>query len=110
MNQASCAPDQPPIIALKRRRKNSEMLAMIDDARAQPSAEPSGAPNRQERCMTAYRIIYLDIDDRIKGSDEFECAGDEEAQLYVNDEPKDPPLELWSGARVVAKVPKPEYA
>ena len=56
--------------------------------------------------MVGYRLYFLDAKDHIQNAMEFEAASDEEALLHVEAKREGRAVELWCGARVVAKFPK----
>jgi len=58
--------------------------------------------------MIGYRLYFMDGHGRIERAAEFECADDAEALVWVWDHDDSRAMELWSGARVVAKIPKAE--
>lgn len=60
--------------------------------------------------MDGYRLYFLDAQGHIQNAAEFECSDDAEALICAEDQRDSRPMELWSGARVVAKFPKREDA
>jgi len=57
--------------------------------------------------MAGYRLYFLDDNGRIRDAAEFECDGDAEALSQAEARGDGRAMELWSGARVVAKIAKP---
>jgi len=55
--------------------------------------------------MVGYRLYFIDAEDHIQNAMEFEAASDEEALLHVEVKRDGRAVELWCGARVVAKLP-----
>jgi hypothetical protein len=56
--------------------------------------------------MAGYRIYFLDDNGRIRDAAEFECEADDEALLIAHARHDGRAMELWSGARIVRKIPK----
>jgi hypothetical protein len=60
--------------------------------------------------MPGYRLYLMNGDGGIAKALEFECDGDAEALRHAEHRLDHRAAELWSGARVVAKLPKRENA
>jgi hypothetical protein len=56
--------------------------------------------------MTGYRLYFLDDNDRIRDAAEFESDSDDEALVHAETQHDGRAMELWSGARVVRKIPR----
>lgn len=55
--------------------------------------------------MTGYRLYFLDREGHIQDAVEWECADDDAAMELAAERLDGRPVELWSGKRVVAKIP-----
>ena len=56
--------------------------------------------------MAGYRLYFLDDNGRIRDADEFDCDGDDDALIQAHSRHDGRAMELWSGARVVRKIPR----
>ena len=56
--------------------------------------------------MAGYRLYFLDDNGRIRDAAEFDCEGDDEALSQADARHDGRDMELWSGARVVRKIPR----
>lgn len=56
--------------------------------------------------MAGYRLYFLDDNSRIRDAVEFECVADEDALAEAEQRHDGRAMELWSGARVVSRIPK----
>jgi len=54
--------------------------------------------------MADYRLYFMTRDGHIHSAAAFTSNSDEEALLYAEDHRDERALELWCGARVVAKL------
>jgi hypothetical protein len=55
--------------------------------------------------MAGYRIYFLDENGRIRDAAELECKDDQEAVQLADARHDGRAMELWSGARIVQKMP-----
>ncbi len=55
--------------------------------------------------MSGYRLYFLDDGGRIRDADDFESEGDNDAVIQAENRQDGRAMELWSGARVVRKIP-----
>ena len=60
--------------------------------------------------MLGYRLYFLDADGHIQHAVEFESESDEEALRSVESLRDECDLELWTGARVVARLTRRQDA
>lgn len=56
--------------------------------------------------MAGYRLYFLDDNGRIRDAAEFECAADEHALAEAEQRHDGRAMELWSGARMVSRIPR----
>ena len=54
--------------------------------------------------MTHYRLYFLDDDDHIRHAVSLECENDDEATELARGHADGRTLELWQGARLVARM------
>jgi hypothetical protein len=60
--------------------------------------------------MQGYRLYFLTPDGRISRAAEIECSDDVEATLHAEDQRGDHAIEVWTGKRMVAMIPKRQDA
>lgn len=60
--------------------------------------------------MADYKLYFMTPDGHIQNAASFVCETDEEALLHAEDQRGDQAIELWTGARVVAKIPRRQDA
>ena len=56
--------------------------------------------------MAGYRLYFLDDTGRIRDADEFEAEHDEDALAQAQARHDGRAMDLWSGVRVVHRIPK----
>jgi hypothetical protein len=55
--------------------------------------------------MVGYRLCFTDNDGHILHAAEWECADDDAAMDIAAEQLDGRPVELWSGTRLIAKIP-----
>jgi hypothetical protein len=79
-------------------------------ARNDWSARPARPQHDREMKLSddkpavSYRVYFLDSVNRISGVEEVDCATDEEARRLARDLGYTGAMEIWSGARLVARA------
>jgi hypothetical protein len=54
--------------------------------------------------MNHYRIVTIDCDSKLSRHRAFVCDSDDDAKVWAEQMVDEAPVELWSGARFVARL------